>query len=142
MESPVLTGFTILIVEDEPLIQLDLVQRLECAGATVVRAADVRNACKLIDEHAVSAALLDVNLGDTDCSGICEQLSGRGVRFCFHTGYSVSPVFQQWPDAVVIPKPTSFRELVSTLATLCERDTTDARCTYPVHQSAEGDKPG
>ena len=46
----ILTGRSILIVEDEPLIALDIVQAFESAGARVVSTSTLRQALLLVEE--------------------------------------------------------------------------------------------
>ena len=77
----VLTGRLILIVEDEPLIAMDLAQAFERAGARVVSANTLRHAVLLVENDDLSAAVLDHGLGDGDSSRLCERLKQREVPF-------------------------------------------------------------
>ena len=54
-----LDGALILVVEDEPLIALDISSSLRDAGAQVVQAANVESALAAIDRHRCSAAVVD-----------------------------------------------------------------------------------
>jgi CheY-like chemotaxis protein len=68
MDRP-LIGRTILVIEDEPLIALDIRQAFEDAGATVVMARTLAAALVEAEDTSISAAIVDHALGD-----------GRSVR--------------------------------------------------------------
>ena len=55
-----LVGVSVLIVEDEPLIALDLHAALSAAGAGIMAATDTAEALRLIRRNDVNAAVLDM----------------------------------------------------------------------------------
>ena len=114
MPSLDLTGRSILVVEDEPLIRLDLATRLQNAGARVLAASQLDKAMSLAEYPNLSAGVLDFDLGNADSTAVCWKLVDRRIPFVFHTG-RVYPAFQQWPAAPVLLKPTHPR-LIATLA--------------------------
>ena len=62
-----LNQVSVLIVENEPFIALDLATAVEEArGKVIGPAGSVREALMLIERHLVQAAVLDVNLSDRD----------------------------------------------------------------------------
>ena len=71
MGNGVLTGRSILIVEDEPLIALELRAAFSATGASLTSASDAREALRIINVPGLSAALVDINLGCGDCSAVC-----------------------------------------------------------------------
>ena len=87
MDHP-LAGRLILIVEDEPLIALDLQSAFERAGAHVITTSALRNAVSLVEEDGLSAAVLDHALGDGNSSHLCERLTQRGIPFVIYSGFS------------------------------------------------------
>ena len=111
-----LAGRSILVVEDEPLIRLDLTGRLQDAGATVFAAARLDRALDLAGHPTISAGVLDFDLGSADSTPVCWKLIDRGIPFVFHTGLVYS-AFRQWPDAPVILKPST-RGLIGAVAGL------------------------
>jgi CheY-like chemotaxis protein len=111
-----LAGRPILVVEDEPLIRLDLTGRLQDAGATVFAAARLDRALDLAGHPNISAGVLDFDLGSADSTPVCWKLIDRGIPFVFHTGLVYS-AFRQWPDAPVILK-SSTRGLIGAVAGL------------------------
>src|SRR5438876_12270978 len=83
-----LFGCPILIVEDEPLIALDLHAALCAAGAGIIAATDATEALRLISRNEISAAVIDVKLGDRDALEVCQALFHHRVPFIFHTAYA------------------------------------------------------
>ena len=83
-----LSGFRFLVVEDEPLVSLDLVAGLEGAGAEVVGpAGTLEEALQLVETTVIEAALLDGNLHGKPVDEIAAALARRNVPFVFVTGY-------------------------------------------------------
>jgi DNA-binding response OmpR family regulator len=83
-----LCGERVLVLEDEPLIAIDIAESLSEAGANIIRAHGSLDAVRRIRNEHVSAAVLDVNLGQgDDCSAVCDELSRQGVPFIFYTGH-------------------------------------------------------
>jgi DNA-binding response OmpR family regulator len=83
MKSLALTGCSILVVEDEPLIALDLRKSFESAGAHVFAATQLEHALQLAGHPDLSAAVLDYRLGQRDSAAICSLLEERGIPFVF-----------------------------------------------------------
>ena len=113
-----LLGCSILIVEDEPLIALDLYAALCAAGAGIVAATDAREALRLTSRNEISAAVMDVKLGDHDCLEVCQALLHRRVPFVFHTGHAEADLVRAWPEVPVLIKPASPHEVVACVAGL------------------------
>jgi DNA-binding response OmpR family regulator len=111
-----LAGRYILVVEDEPLVCLDLTERLQRAGAVVFAASHLNNALSLADHPDLSAGVLDFDLGKADSTAVCWKLVDRRIPFIFHTG-RVYSAFRQWPSAPVILKPST-HGLISAVAAL------------------------
>src|SRR5947207_3439383 len=55
----ILAGRCILVVEDEPLVCLDITRRLQDAGAKVFAASHVEKALRLAEHPELSAGVLD-----------------------------------------------------------------------------------
>ena len=101
-----LAGRSILVVEDEALVRLDVTGRLQDAGATVFSASRLDKALDLASYLHLSAGVLDFDLGNADSSTVCWKLVDRRIPFVFHTGRAYS-AFRQWPSAPVILKPAT-----------------------------------
>lgn len=80
-----LGGCSILIVEGEPVIALDIAYAFECAGAHVVISRSMNRALALVDAHGWSAAVLDPESNDGDNSRLCEQLEKRGIPYVLYS---------------------------------------------------------
>jgi DNA-binding response OmpR family regulator len=87
MDRP-LAGRSVLVVEDDPIIVLDILQGLEAAGASVSRARSVSDALGKVECPNLSAAVLDHGLSDGDASQICARLDERNIPFVIYSGYS------------------------------------------------------
>ena len=70
-------GCSVLIVEDEPLIALELHDALHSAGASILGATTAKDALELIAYAQICAAIVDVKLGGNDCSSVCAALTIR-----------------------------------------------------------------
>jgi DNA-binding response OmpR family regulator len=113
-----LVGVAVLIVEDEPLIALDLHAALSAAGAGIMAATDAEEALRLIRRNDVTVAVLDIGLGERDCTAVCQALLHHSIPFLFHTGQSRAAMLQAWPQAPVLTKPISHAEIVAAVAAL------------------------
>jgi CheY-like chemotaxis protein len=78
----------VLIVEDDPIIALDLEDTLLGLGIKTVRiAANVAKAMAIIAGRAPDFALLDVGLIREKSFAIAERLAALNIPFAFVTGY-------------------------------------------------------
>ena len=115
----VLGGKSILVVEDEPLVALDVHAVLSATGASVISAASAGEATSLIGYAEVAAAIVDVQLGNEDAAEVCRLLAERQIPFVFYTGRSgASVLFAEWPGVRVLKKPARPADIVSALAGL------------------------
>ena len=79
MEHLKLRGRSILIVENEPLIAMDISLALEKAGASATITTTVRHALILVEHDGLSAAIMDHALNDGDSTDLCKRLKSRGI---------------------------------------------------------------
>lgn len=84
-----MTGtFTLLLLEDEPLIMLDLEYAAQDRGCAVLSAATSELAMAHIASRTkIDAAILDVSLdaGDT-CFSVAHRLADLGIPYILHSG--------------------------------------------------------
>ena len=119
MDRP-LAGRSILIVEDEPIIALEIVAAFEKAGAQVTTTTTLRHATILVENDGLSAAVLDHGLGDGDSSSLCERLTERNIPFVIYSGFA--PIDDgACRKATLVSKPANPGMLVATVAGLLER---------------------
>jgi CheY-like chemotaxis protein len=82
-----LAGRSILVVEDNPIIAMDVVQGLRDAGASVSEARTLSDALCKVECPVLSAAVLDHALDGDDASQICDRLDQRNIPFVVYSGY-------------------------------------------------------
>jgi DNA-binding response OmpR family regulator len=111
-----LAGRSILIVEDEPLIALDIAEGFRSAGASVLSAHNLQDGLRFAGHADLSAAVLDFGLSDGEGTALCERLKERHIPFVLHTGYQ--HINEACHAGVLVPKPAAPAELVSTIASL------------------------
>ena len=87
MEFPALRGRSILVVEDEMLIGMDIRSALEQAGAYVTATTTVRHALILVEHDGLAAAIMDHALADGDSTELCARLTARGIPYVSYSGF-------------------------------------------------------
>jgi PAS domain S-box-containing protein len=118
-EKQNLAGKRILLIEDEPLVVMDLESSLAAAGCQVVGTAGTPSeALMLCAEAQCDAALLDVNLGGTPVDELAAVLTKRNIPFAFVTGYGREALPQGFRDALILSKPFDQTGLVATVELL------------------------
>ena len=120
MQRPSLEGRAILVVEDQPLIALDITQELEAAGAAVTTTNTLKHALILVEHDGLCGAILDHALGDGDSSLLCSRLTERGIPFLIYSGHAT--VGGACQKALHIAKPAAQGALVAALAGLIRDD--------------------
>lgn len=79
----------VLVVEDEPLVALQLQSDLESEGHHVVGpVGSLAQGVALAEKADIDAAFIDVSLGEDTSADIADQLLARDIPFVFATGYS------------------------------------------------------
>jgi DNA-binding response OmpR family regulator len=119
MEFPALRGRSILVVEDEMLIGMDIRSALEEAGANVTATTTVRHALILVEHDGLAAAIMDHALRDGDSTELCARLTARGIPYVSYTGFD--PVKGASLDAPFVSKPASMNTLLGVLEKLPPR---------------------
>jgi CheY-like chemotaxis protein len=107
----------VLIVEDDPIIALDLEDTILGFGVTTIRTAgSVAKALEMIADRAPDFALLDVGLIREKSFAIAERLAASNIPFAFVTGYGpdvhLPPAFANTPRLL---KPFSAEALEALL---------------------------
>ena len=103
-----LRDLRILLVEDDPLICLDLEASLSEFGAIVTAVADVSAALKIVAASMLDFAVLDFELGAETSEPIAMAARARNVPFLYLSGYSERDGrFERWPGIDVLVKPLS-----------------------------------
>jgi CheY-like chemotaxis protein len=109
---------SVLVVEDEPLIALDIEEMLTSAGCTVAAILDTCEAAEVwLASNSPDVAILDIQLKDGTCESVARTLHERSIPFVVHSGSEQSddvlhPIFREgsW-----VAKPASQDELAEAL---------------------------
>jgi CheY-like chemotaxis protein len=130
-DSHSLEGRRFLVVEDEPLIGLDIVSALEDVKASVEGpVTTVEKACELIERSHFDGVLLDANLHGSPVDQIASALSQRDIPFAFVTGYNGSALPEAFRGIPVLNKPCSQEQVIETAVSLLAR-TAEKRAAGP-----------
>lgn len=119
MSTSYLAGRSILIVEDEVLIALDIGQAFESVGANVKLTGSVELARVLLKNEEFSAAVIDQALPDGDSEDLCRDLGKNNVPFVIYSGFN-SKVLLAGFQAVYIAKPNTPELVVAAVERLLE----------------------
>jgi CheY-like chemotaxis protein len=114
---------SILIVEDEPFIALELKASVEEAGGRVVGpVGSAEAALGLLEKEIVTAAILDVQLSDGTVTPVVSALIKLGIPMVFQSGVNLPPESRhRYPDAVHYKKPVAAQLLLTKIAELIDR---------------------
>jgi DNA-binding response OmpR family regulator len=116
LQDTSLAGRTVLVVEDEVLIAMEIVLALEGSGAIVMNAGTLDRATQCVEREGLSAAVLDFGLHGGDADGLCAWLNERDIPYVLHSGYG--SFGDHCHRGVVVPKPASPLVLVEALVQL------------------------
>lgn len=108
---------TVLVVEDEFIIALDLSETVQDLGYELEGPfADNANAFQAIEEEMPDCAILDVFTGDGEVYPLADRLAAAGVPIVFHSGH-VTPaeVQERYPHALACSKPCPPDRLIDAL---------------------------
>jgi DNA-binding NtrC family response regulator len=116
-----LSGYHILIVEDEALIALDLEQALTDLHAVVVGSVNnVGDARKLVSESEIDCAVLDVHLGVESVAALLPELDARHIPRVFMTAHPEQNLPKEWRVWPVLQKPMVRSRLLSAIERVIE----------------------
>ncbi len=111
---------TVLIVEDDPIIALDLSQSIvEGTGAQVTVAGTVSAAQSAVSS-GVDFALLDVNIGKGTTYALARCLSSDGIPFVFTSGSSNADMPDDLRSARFLSKPCRAADIIKTVRNAIE----------------------
>lgn len=81
-------AYTVLLLEDEPLILMDLEMAVEDRGCRALTSSTIDQALQFIAEpDKIDVAILDVSLGGGyTCMPVARELKSRGIPFILHSG--------------------------------------------------------
>ena len=118
MSKP-LEGRRVALVEDEPLILMDLEASLEDAGVDIAgSASNLASAKELLAQVECDAALLDTNLSGERVDELATLLTRRNIPFAFISGYGREGLPEGFREGLLLSKPFSREQLQAMLEVL------------------------
>jgi len=115
--SSSLAGRTILIVEDDFFIAVDLAAIFKGAGATVIgpaaTVADARNLLQRTEQ--LDGAVLDIHLQGEMAYTFADALRARGVPTVFATGYDRGTIPERYADIPLCEKPIDLHQVAKAI---------------------------
>jgi two-component SAPR family response regulator len=118
-----LEGSRVLVVEDDFILSMALEAMLAEAGAEIAGVCrTLSDALSLAEGDDLSAAILDIQLGEDTVVPVARRLFDRGIPFLFYTGQTeTGPIRSEWPRCTIISKPAQPGTIISALARLTGR---------------------
>jgi DNA-binding response OmpR family regulator len=116
MLRPHLKDSSILVVEDEPLIVMDISMAFEKTGAHLTTTNTAKHAKLLVEHDGLSAAILDHALSDGDATSLCTRLTKRGIPFLMYSGFPSTD--DACKNAPHLGKPASQEQLLDAMEAL------------------------
>jgi CheY-like chemotaxis protein len=108
---------TILVLDDEALIGMEVADILESAGYRVAGpAVDVKESLDLIETETVHAAVLDINLAGERSDPVADRLTELDIPFVYLTGHAGAVIEKRHRHADVVSKPFDDRSLLRAVA--------------------------
>ena len=96
----------VMVVEDEPLIALQIAQSLSELGCEIVGpAASVGEALELVTAASFDVALLDIDLNGARSFPIADLLQEQGRRFVFLSGFGAAELPLRFQSSPLLSKP-------------------------------------
>jgi len=120
--GPSLKGKRIIVIEDEPLVAMEIETLLADAGCDLAGSAgNLEEAGALCAHAACDAALLDANIRGQRVDELARTLTARNIPFAFVTGYGRDALPHGFQDAVILKKPFRADDLFAALRLLTQR---------------------
>ncbi len=114
------TRFSVLIVEDEPLIAMMLEDFLDSLGHDVAGIAEtVPEALAKVEEGGFDVAIIDVHLKGDHVWPVADRLTEKGLPFILATGGHISPPPPEHANAPVLAKPYTIDSIEPALKAAC-----------------------
>jgi DNA-binding response OmpR family regulator len=114
-----LRGKRVIIVEDEPLLSMELESLLTAHGCKIAGTAGTLEKAKVLVERTdCDVALLDLTLGGQPVIEVAAKLTQRNVPFAFVSGYGREVLPEGFKDALLLTKPVHIGNLIAAIEQL------------------------
>ena len=114
--------FRVLVVEDEPLIGMDIEDAVEGLGHEVVGPiAELDEALDLAANAALGFAIIDINIHGGHSYPVADMLLKRGLPVLLLSGYGKQTLPERLHEEAHLPKPFTEQQLDKEIRNLCVR---------------------
>jgi signal transduction histidine kinase/DNA-binding response OmpR family regulator len=114
-----LAGLCFLVIEDEPLIALELIAILDAEGADAAGSVGTEEeALAAIERGNLDCVLLDANLHGRSVNEIAAALTRQRIPFIFVTGYGRDSLPISFRQAPALDKPVGDKQLLEAITRL------------------------
>lgn len=121
--SDLLDGLRVLLLEDEPLIAMDVEQLcLDNGAAEVITVRALEEIDPQAAVSSVDVAIVDLMLGGVSTLDFARRLQQAGKPFVFASGHSdADEIHVSFPEIAFVAKPYAGADLVNAVAAACGR---------------------
>jgi DNA-binding response OmpR family regulator len=124
-----LDSISILLVEDEALVAIDVKAIIEMAGGRVVGPAySLGQGFSWMDRGRIDCAVLDVRLHNESVFALADALVDRGIPIIFLSAHSLAAAPPRHRECCLVRKPFHTARLIQSIRTAV------ARHRAPAHQ--------
>lgn len=118
--STIFSDLSIIYVEDEIIVAIEIAEQLRELGFRDVQMAHtLRAAQAIVEKQTPDIALLDVNLGNGERSTeLGLELRDRGTKVIFASGYNKSELSDRLQTFEFLEKPVARQEIATALERL------------------------
>lgn len=122
MTSSGATRCRVLVVEDEPLVGMEIEDAIADLGHQVVGPiAELHEAVELAANEALCCAILDINIRGGHSYPVADILLGRGVPVLLLSGYGELTLPERLHGETLLAKPFTAEQLDTAIRNLCAR---------------------
>lgn len=121
-DGPAGQSKTVLVVDDEMLICLDIQTQLDALGHRTLVAATSADAMRIIDTEPVELAIVDWHLGEQSAELLIDRLKQKHVPFVLCTGSTREELAAIFPDVPVVTKPYMYDQLFTAVEAAVRAD--------------------
>lgn len=111
---------TILLLEDEALIAMDIAMELESVGFEVIHAATIAEALTALDGKSIDAGILDLDIRGVQTTVVAEAMRARKIPFVVCSGSQFPTIAEIFSGVPMIAKPYRPQDLHSSVLGILE----------------------
>ena len=111
---------SVLVVEDESLVAMNLESILLDLGHTVIGPISSLSELDTALEAGMQAdlAILDINIAGEEIYPHARRLQALGIPFLFASGYGASGISEDFVGCTVVPKPYTDRDIAGGISAI------------------------